>query len=412
MLGDLVPPKLPLEFIPSESAVGVDDIIKAVDKGGVSRELVTNPRSPEMAEYILRDGVAVKDKAFKSAIDQGIDPNLVSMIKTSSPATKEKYRGMLEIVKRGKKDLRYQDRFRPWAVAGKSMTERIDFIKKVNSDAGKAVKKEAHALAGQSVDYAPAVDSFISDLDDLGVVLAREGESIKPDFSNSVFRSSPKPKKIINDIVKHLDTENPVDARQVHIAKKYIDELVNWGKGATGNAGQVENVAKSLRRGLNESLGKKFPAYKAANDTYSETINVLDDIVKSSGIKLKPNDAGFDQAVGTGLRRLLSNAQSKSTLTKAADDIEAISKKHGGEFADDVRDQVSFANQMDALFGPAAKTSLAGEMSKASERAADVTLGQKTAFGAGAEVLKEGYKKFRGINEEGAIMALEEILNK
>lgn len=389
----------------------VSEVIDAATKGGEIAKFVSNPQAADAAEFVLKGGKLVKDPIAKQAVKQGLDKGLVSMIKTTSGETRKRMADMLEIVKRGKENQRFADRYRPWDVAGKAMTKRISFIKNVNSKAGKAVNVESKKLAGQFVDYSPAMDNFIDELDDLGVLLVRnEKGNIVPDFTKSVFRSSAKPKKIVSDIIKHLDTDNVVDAREVHIAKGFIDELVNWGKGATGNAGKVENVAKGLRKGLNDTLGDAFPAYKQANQTYSDTLNVLEDIGKSSGVKLRLDDDNYAQAVGTGLRRLLSNAQSKSVLSKAADDIEALSIKHGSKFADDVRDQVSFANQLDALFGTSAKTSLAGESEKVAERVAETALGTRTLTGMIAEGGKAAMQAARGVNEENAFKSLEALL--
>lgn len=405
---EFVPTALPPAVIPG--AKNAQEVVEAAQKGGLAQEFVANPKAPEMAEYVLREGKVVADPVAKQALKQGVDPGLVSMIKTASGETREKLAAMLKVVKRGRKDLRYQDRFRPWDIAGKSMADRVKYVKSVNRAAGKEVNQVAKGLAGQSVDYSPAIDNFLGELNDLGVMVVRGSNGkIKPDFSQSVFRSSNKPKKIIKDIISHLDTQNPVDAREAHIAKKYIGELVNWGKNATGNAGQVEIVAKGLRKGLNDALGDAFPAYRAANQKYKETLDVLENIAKSSGVKLDINDAGFDQALGTGLRRLLSNAQSKSVLAKAADDIETVASKYGASFSDDVRDQVSFANQLDAIFGPSAKTSLAGEEAKVAERVAQTA--QQTAAGMTLEAGKEIYKKIQGVNEENAIKALETLIS-
>jgi hypothetical protein len=364
-----------------------------------------------MAGYKLKNGVAVSDPIAKQAITQGIDPGLVSMIKTSNPATKRKMSAMMEILKRGKKDVRYADAHRPWDIAGQSMAERVRALKTINREGGAEVNKAAKDLTGKFVDYSPAVDNFIADLNELGVVLVRGKDGvIRPDFGQSVFRSSKKPQKIVSDLVKHLDTENQIDAREVHIAKKYIDELVNWGKGATGNAGQVENVAKRLRGNLNKTLGDAFPAYREANTKYSETLNALEALGKSSGVKLDIYDPGYGEAVGTGLRRLLSNAQSKSTLSKSADDVESLVTKYGYEFEDDIRDQVSLASRLDGIFGSSAQTSLGGELDKTVDRAADIALGQKTMTGLAAEGVKSVYKSARGINEENAIKALDTLI--
>jgi len=87
-----------------------------------------------------------------------------------------------------------------------------------------------------------------------------------------------------------------------------------------------------------------------------------------------------------------------------------LSIKHGSKFADDVRDQVSFANQLDALFGTSAKTSLAGESEKVAERVAETALGTRTLTGMAAEGGKAAMQAARGVNEENAFKSLEALL--
>lgn len=389
-----------------------EETINLSQQGGDLQKYIANPEDPEKADFVIKGGKLVKDPIASQAIKQGVDPNLVAMVKTASPETRKKMRAQLEILKRGKKNLRYQNQFRPWDVAGKSMADRVKFLRDVNREGGKEVNQAAKALAGEFVDYTPAIDSFITRLNDNGVVVVRGADGkIKPDFSQSIFRSSGKPQKIIRDIINHLDTDNPVDAREVHIAKKYIDELVNWGGSATGNAGQVEGIAKNLRGDLNRVLGDAFPDYREANTKYSETLSALEDIRKSSGAKVKIDDDEFNQAVGTGLRRVLSNAQAGAPLRSAMKDAEDLVVKYGGGFPDDIRDQISFAERLDAMFGSSAKTSIGGEMDKTADRVADTALGQKTLTGLAAEGVKAGYKAARGVNEENAIKALETLLS-
>jgi hypothetical protein len=406
---ELTPKASPVKIVPG--AKKTEDIDLAKEMGGKAREFAENPDKPEFAENILKSGTLVVDPIARQAVKQGIDKGLVSMVKTSSKETRDKMAAMLNIVKRGKRDLRYQDRHRPWDIAGKSLEGRVSFIRDVNRKAGKEVSEASKNLAGKTIDYSQSLDSFTDDLGDHGVIFSRNDEGkLIPTFESSTFRASPKPKRIIRELVSMLDTEGPVDARQAHISKKVIDELVDWGKNATGGAGQVEGLAKRLRGKINAELGEVSSEYKKANQKYSETVNALDDLARASGSKLSIGQEGYNQAVGTGLRRLLSNAQSKSQLVKAIDDLESLSKKYGATFPDDIRDQVSFANQLDAIFGPSAKTSLAGETGKVIDRGVEAALGQKTLPGLVAEGTSGALKRIRGVNEENALKALEQLI--
>ena len=391
-------------------AKSIDDVDFAMEMGGKSREFAMNPQSPEFAEFVLKGGQLTTDPIARQAIKQGIDPGFVSMIKTAGPATKRKMAAMLNIIKRGKKDLRYQDKFRPIDILGSSVADRIKYISKENKKAGKDLSTAVKDLSGKTVNYTDAYDSFVNGLGDLGVVFEKsETGRLVPNFDSSVF-SAAKPKSMIKNILQRFGKNGDVDARQAHIDKKFIDELVNWGKNETGSAGQVEGLAKRLRGNVNSEIGKVSKAYRTANEKYSDTKDLLDRFVKSSGAKLSVGDEGYSRAAGVGMRRTLSNAPSGAALRQVVDDIEAVSKKYGGKFNDDLNDQTSFAIQLDRKFGPSAKTSLGGEQAAAVDRGAEVLLGQKTMYGAAAETGMEALKKARGINEDNAFKALDSLV--
>ena len=66
--------------------------------------------------------------------------------------------------------------------------------------------------------------------------------------------------------------------------------------------------------------------------------------------------------------------------------------------------------ELDKVLGSSKRTSLAGSMETALG-VVDSARGQ-TLFGAGAELAKEGVKKARNINQEGAYKSMFEFLNK
>ena len=68
-----------------------------------------------------------------------------------------------------------------------------------------------------------------------------------------------------------------------------------------------------------------------------------------------------------------------------------------------------FADEIDAVFGGGARTSLRGEIRKAGvDTAIDVS--QMTAAGALAVGAKAGARKLRGINEKNQLKAIKKLL--
>jgi len=406
----IVPPNVP-------GARSSYDVVKAVQYGGDSRDFVMDPTNPKNAKFKLENGKRINDKVAEEASKQGIDDGFISMVKTSTPETRQKYQQMVEIVKRGKADERYRKN-RPWLVVGQSMSDRVKPLDDVRKQAGKELKEIVNKqLVGKQVDYSRPVDNFVDDLaedgvrifDESGQIIRNEKGEISPDFSRSIYRSSTKPKRLITDLSRHLDTKNQVDAREVHIAKKYIDELVHWGKNAEGSLGAVEIKAKNLRRGLDEVLDSEFPDYDRVNTTYSEIKDAFDDMAKFSGVKVRMSDPVYEKALGTGLRRLDSNAVSQAGLESAATKMDELMGKYVETPKDSIEDQVKFATNLDGMFGTPASTSFKGQIEQPIERALESVTQQPTLTGIAVSGAKSAYKKMRDINEEAKLKALEAL---
>jgi len=143
---------------------------------------------------------------------------------------------MVELAKKASTDKRILER--PIDIVGDSMVKRIKFIESQNSTAGKKVNEVAKLLRGQAVD-ANAIAQRADDLiDDLGIIKTTEG---KFDFSNSVFKNTPEIQKKLTKFLAEVPT-GQADAYDVHIFKKSIDELVDYG--TKGEGGEVKIVGE------------------------------------------------------------------------------------------------------------------------------------------------------------------------
>ncbi len=158
----------------------------------------------------------------------------------------------------------------------------------------------------------------------------------------------------------------------------------------------------------------------------SETIGVIDALQDVSGKKLNLIGKNADKATGTLLRRLLSNAQSRVNLLDVIDEIETVAKKFspsskGGDVVkfgnknivldDDLLTQVLFADELDSVFGPVARTSFQGQIEQGIKQAARG--GPKAgAVEAVVEGIGKGAEKLRGINEEAAFRSIRNLLKE
>ena len=349
----------------------------------------------EVGEQLLTqapsEAASLVSKSAQSALKQGIGDNVVREIQGSSPRTKVLMRRMVGILEssRGKS--------RPSDVIGDSVARRISKIADVNRKAGRQLDVEARKLAGKDVDLTGAFHQFTEDLSKNGVTF---GDDAKLVFDNSTFDGTKSSENFLTLLSRRLQKVN--DAQDAHRLKRFIDDKVSFGEGGEGVSGATENVAKGLRRAIDHALDTKFDKYREINDTFSETIGALNQFQDVAGKRIPLSGDSAGTAIGSLSRRLLSNAQSRANLRDALGEIDRVAGRHGANVDDDLESLVLFANELDRMFQPAAKTSLAGEVAKEFARE-----GQSGLIARGVE---EGVKKVRRINDEEALKALRALL--
>ena len=199
----------------------------------------------------------------------------------------------------------------------------------------------------------------------------------------------------------------------VHDAKRFIDTQVDYGKRSLANplTAEAERAVKGLRRNLNQSLGEKFPVYKAANEKYADTITALDDLQKSAGTQINFDSENANKALGTAMRKLTSNYGTRANLIDSLDQANQVAAKYGMRLDDDIVSQLIFVNELDRMFGAAAQTSLKGQVAEGVlGTGVDIARGRiaERAF----DLLAEKAENLRGINKENAVKSMEELLKR
>jgi len=377
-------------------------------KSQIRQKLANNPDST-VAKYVVNgQGKIVKDPVAKELIKQGADEGTVSLMKGASATDKAKMSSAMDILEKSKVDKKFAATNRPSDVIGDSVVDRFNVVKKANSEAGKQLDDVAKSLKGNKFDAKPAVQSFIDDLDELGVKF----NNGKANFKGSSIEGVKPAENLINRIVKRTETLGD-DAFEYHNLKKFIDEQVSFGKTSEGLSGNTERVVKGLRRNIDSLLDTNFPAYNDVNTTYSTTRGAIDDFLSSAGSKFDINAAGANKQLGTLSRRVLSNAQSRVQVLNSLDNLQTVAESLGGKFDDDLITQIAFINEIETLFGSSAKTSLQGSTEKAIKTGASVANRLRKAEGLGGlalDTVASGIEKAGGVNEENLIKALRAIL--
>lgn len=391
-------------------------------KQKIAELIETRTGDIETARFKLGESLAegspkvIKDRVAVEAIKQGFDEGVIAAVKGSSTADKQAFKKMVNIMEKGKKNARYAMENRPSDVVGDLLMGRLRVVQKANKNAGKKLDQVAKSLKGKPVEFQPSVDTFIDDLENMGISLDMDrAGKVKPNFRGSDIEGLAGPESVINRMVKRLSTTKPPDAFELHRLKKFIDEQVTFGKNAEGLAGKTESVLKKLRRNLDRTLDENFPKYDEVNTQYAETISALDSFQDVAGKRMDLTGPNAEKATGTLMRRIMSNAQSRINVLDSVNEIENVAKKFGGKlgdqlqitgpvdkaFSNDLLSQILFVDELDAVFGPVARTSFQGQIVQAIPTSkADLI---KKAVGAAA-------KKVRGIDEKGAFKSIKELL--
>jgi hypothetical protein len=391
-------------------------------KKRIAEKIAAGSSDIDTARFKLSDGAAVSDKVARETINQGFDEGVIAAVKTASKADKIEMQKMVDIMEKGKRNKLFAAKNRPSDVAGDTLLSRVKVIRDANRGAGVKIDKVARTLKGQPLDVSTATRSFGDALDNLGVTLTRNSEGkFVPDFKLSQL--SPGDRGPLKEVIRQMNIrgDGGVDALDVHKMKRIIDNNVTFGKVKTGISGDAERVLKSFRSGLDEALDTNFPKYNEANVQYSETISALNSIKDVAGTKMDLSGGNADKALGTLLRRTLSNQQSRIRLIDAVDEIDSVAKKHGGGDLlriegkgglgnNDLLNQVLFVDELDRVFGATARTSFQGQVSQAVEQGAKVA--RRGGGELAADAVAAAAKKLQGINDQNAFKSIKELLKQ
>ncbi len=405
----------PIEAIEGVAETAATEAKRAIQQLSPTKRKITEALESGSSEgvgagfQLTPKGLVQEAPLEQAALKQGWSEGTIAALKNASPADKKAMAQMTQLREQAKLDEFKGVGIRPARVAGDALLERFNTVKTANKKAGQAVDREARALAGQAVEGAVEIaDDFRRVLDeDLAVSLTPEGNL---NFFDSIIEDNPAAKKAISDVVKVMKRGKPgepITADRLHFIKKKIDDAVTFGKSAEGLAGQAESALKDLRFSINSTLRENFPEYGAANQAYSETIDVLDTFQDIMGRKVNLSGERANEAVGRNLRKVMSNYNSREQLQDVIQNIEEVAVKHGGEFDTNVELLAFYADALDKRFGKTGATTFGGEIQAAIETA----MGGKTGLTAAAiDKLASTAEELRGINDEGAFKAMNELL--
>ncbi len=349
------------------------------------------------------------DPLAKEAIKQGVDEGDVALVKSSSAADKAKMREMLNITENAKTNKAALERSSD--VVGKTFADPARFVKKVNDEAAKKLDEVAAAtLKGQKVDLSNAYTQYVDDLGKRGVTIGDDGKLV---FDGSDFDGLDSVQKSLERMNTKFQTLEGGDAFNAHQVKRFIDEQVQYGKQAEGLTGGAERIVKNFRHNVDATLDDAFPAYNEINTQFAETRGYLDELQRLLGKSTPIGDELAPAKAGTLMRRVLSNAGSRTDVMRLISNTEELAKKYGYTMNESIINQVLFADTIEKMLGTEASTSLFGQVERAVRAAGAVKdLASGNILGAMTKGAGEVYNLAAGISDKAKIEALKKLLGQ
>lgn len=356
----------------------------------VGKRIATDPEFGRVVKEAQKQGFKEDDINFLAGVDEADKPAMKEMFDLAVKAQSDKR----QIVRAG-------DRL------GETVVDQVKQVQKLNNDAGQAVDEAAKSLKGVTVDATPLKENILSTLDSAGISMLDGGTL---DFSNSVFKNTPKLQTEIQRVLSSVPDGS--DAYQLHIFKKSIDELVNYGTTGEGLSGQSERILKSIRNSADTVLDNSFENYNKANTDYKFTRDFLEEAKGIVGRKVDLSTDEGKQAFGQALRSAFSNNKSRGATLSFIENTQKVGKQlklTGAE--QNVLEQAIFVTMLENTFGSEAATGLAGEVSKGIKTAAKGLDIIRNPVKGGLNAAADLIEKARGITPEGKKKILEAFIN-
>jgi len=344
-----------------------------------------NPNIETLTKALNSEGDIITNKTSKAALktigDSTTNKELISVLERLEPASKKQVSKMLDIITNKKKfpDLDV----RPSDIVGDSVANRAKAIATKNELAGKRIGSIANSLKTKDVNIQTPVNSFITELSDLGVTFSKAEDGwVTPDFSRSKFVGGNQKDMsvLVNDLLS-----GDINFQQAHKLKQTIRDNVDFDKGGAGQIkGDSQRLLKRLSSGIDDVLDTESTPYRKANEVFAKTIKLKDDFQKMAGKDIDLFSDLSKEALASKARRLSSNAQSRTAIKQTLAESDKVLKSLGVNFKDNIHSLNFVVNKLDDLFKITPETSMQGII----ERGVDASFSPMAAARQGIETAK------------------------
>ena len=419
--GEFNPEALVTEGVATVAGLGLGKAFRGLTpeqvKKGQAKELLLERLEAKEPSADLLGKRAIGAEIIESPVvgrakKQGFDERVLRSIETSNPETKKKLKESLDIFKKRGQDIEFAATRRSSDPLGASVFDRYKKLNGLRKSLGKRLNEVAEReLKGVRVDTKGISDDFFGSLRDLGVRFRAENGKIIPSFAGMDDVNEAGARKVLDKILPRIKED--MTALQAHKLKKLIDSAVDFDGVPTQDVAIPKALSASLKRmrgALNETVANSSPNYREANKKFAEVIGPLSQMDKifKNMLNLSGQEA-IETGVGTkAARTLMSNNVSRGSMIDVLEQAETALKNNNVKVDDDLIKQAVFVDELERMFGSEATTSFTGSAQRATESGIKAALGDTQ--GLSTDLIKAGIEKARGINQENAVKALEELL--
>lgn len=402
----------------------VNDIVVKKFEGGDLPDSLYNKKL--VAKKVIDDPLG------EEALTQGYRKGDIASAKSANNETKQEMKRMLNMKRAIQAQSDKALDFRPTDVVGENSMFGFNYVRNrvsaLRKELDEVAKKELSIdpnrlegpgsgglLKGREINPKIVADDYIKGLDDLNIEVDSSVFPPKLDFSKSLISEDKTSQRIINSVTRLLAKDKAPDALAAHLLKKQLDNMLDFNKkSAAGLTESGEKFAKKIRASLNETIREVSPRYAAINDEMSAGISALNDFDEALGGGVDAFADNAPKAVGTTLKRLLTNVQSRANLEDSLINIFTVADNMGAKFKVDIKKLIQFNNTLDTRFGATERGSMQGIMDTVAERGFQDArnFGVVDAADLAVRTAAKGYQKAKGINETNAFNVMQKILSQ
>lgn len=212
----------------------------------------------------------------------------------------------------------------PFEIVGKPIVDKLKTLDTQVKNFALQLDTVAQDLKGVSMgDVSKIDDTVLSGLNKLQIGINKQGL----DFVGSSLEGVGNSGAIVNNVFKRLQTAR--DAFDLHNLKKYIDANVTFGKRAEGLDSGAENLLKTWRKAIDDTLDTQFENYNKVNTELAKRISPLEDLKG-----LLKNADGLDtdllsEKAGILARRITSAAPSNPEIKQILRNLDGFTSTTG-----------------------------------------------------------------------------------